>query len=52
MLEKEFDVVILGGGPAGFSAGIYTARGNVSTAILDVSMLGGYRGAIFSVSAN
>lgn len=41
MLEKEFDVVILGGGPAGFSAGIYTARGNVSTAILDVSTLGG-----------
>lgn len=41
MQEKEFDVVILGGGPAGFSAGIYTARGNVSTAILDVSMLGG-----------
>lgn len=41
MLEKEFDVVILGGGPAGFSAGIYTARGNVSTAILDVSVLGG-----------
>lgn len=41
MLENEFDVVILGGGPAGFSAGIYTARGNVSTAILDVSMLGG-----------
>lgn len=41
MLEKEFDVVILGGGPAGFAAGIYTARGNVSTAILDVSMLGG-----------
>lgn len=41
MLEKEFDVVILGGGPAGFSAGIYTARGNVSAAILDVSMLGG-----------
>ena len=41
MLEKKFDVVILGGGPAGFSAGIYTARGNVSTAILDVSMLGG-----------
>lgn len=41
MLEKEFDVVILGSGPAGFSAGIYTARGNVSTAILDVSMLGG-----------
>lgn len=41
MQVKEFDTVILGGGPAGFSAGIYTARGNVSTAIVDVSMLGG-----------
>ncbi len=41
MQVKEFDTVILGGGPAGFSAGIYTARGNVSTAIIDVSMLGG-----------
>ncbi len=41
MQVKEFDTVILGGGPAGFSAGIYTARGNVSTAIIDISMLGG-----------
>lgn len=41
MQIKEFDTVILGGGPAGFSAGIYTARGDVSTAIVDVSMLGG-----------
>lgn len=38
---KEFDAVILGGGPAGFSAGMYCARGAVSTAIIDVSMLGG-----------
>ncbi len=37
----KFDTVILGGGPAGFSAGIYAARGAVSTAIIDVSMLGG-----------
>ncbi len=37
----EFDTVILGGGPAGFAAGIYAARGAVSTAIIDVSMLGG-----------
>ena len=37
----EFDTVILGGGPAGFSAGIYAARGAVSTAIIDVSMHGG-----------
>ena len=37
----EFDSVILGGGPAGLSAGIYASRGAVSTAIIDVSMLGG-----------
>lgn len=41
-MEKfKFDTVILGGGPAGFSAGIYAARGAVSTAIVDISMLGG-----------
>ncbi len=39
--ELNYDVIILGGGPAGFSAGIYAARGNVKTAIVDISMLGG-----------
>ena len=37
----NFDIVILGGGPAGLSAGIYAARSNAKTAIIDVSMLGG-----------
>ena len=37
----EFDVLILGGGPAGMSAGVYTARGAVKSAIIDVSMFGG-----------
>lgn len=37
----EFDAVILGGGPAGLSAGIYMARSNAKTAIIDISMLGG-----------
>ncbi len=41
MQKKEFDTVILGGGPAGFSAAMYAARGAVSTAIVDISMLGG-----------
>jgi len=41
MQNYEFDTVILGGGPAGFSAGLYAARGAVSTAIIDISMLGG-----------
>ncbi len=38
---REFDTVILGGGPAGLSAAIYSARGACSTAIIDISMLGG-----------
>lgn len=44
MSEKqilEYDVVILGGGPAGISAAIYAARGAAKTAIIDISMLGG-----------
>ncbi len=39
--EFNFDLTILGGGPAGLSAGIYAARGELKTAIIDVSMLGG-----------
>lgn len=38
---NEFDIVILGGGPAGLSAGIYAARSTASTAIIDTTMLGG-----------
>lgn len=41
MQTYEFDTVILGGGPAGFSAGLYASRGGVSTAIIDTNMLGG-----------
>ncbi len=41
MQNYEFETVILGGGPAGFSAGLYASRGAVSAAIVDVSMLGG-----------
>ena len=41
MKKLEFDTLILGGGPAGFSAGIYTARGELKTAIIDINMLGG-----------
>lgn len=41
MQSYDFDVVILGGGPAGLSAAIYASRGAVSTALIDISMMGG-----------
>lgn len=41
MKVYEFDTVILGGGPAGLAAAIYASRGAVSTALVDISMMGG-----------
>jgi len=37
--EKIHDVVIIGGGPAGLAAGVYTGRGGLDTVLLD--MMGG-----------
>ena len=34
-MEMIYDVVIVGAGPAGLSAGIYAGRGNLSTLILE-----------------
>lgn len=39
--KYTYDVIILGGGPAGMSAGVYCTRNNLSTAILDKSIFGG-----------
>jgi thioredoxin reductase (NADPH) len=41
MRTQKFDMIILGGGPAGLSAGLYSARGSLSTAIIDINMFGG-----------
>lgn len=41
MEQLNFDTIILGGGPAGLSAAIYASRGAVSTALIDINMLGG-----------
>ena len=35
MISKEYDIVIIGGGPAGLAAGLYASRGNVQTIILE-----------------
>ena len=41
MSNKEYDIVILGGGPAGLSAAIYSARSAAKVAVIDISMFGG-----------
>ncbi len=37
----EVDVIIVGGGPAGLTAGIYAARSGLKTVILEKTMVGG-----------
>lgn len=39
--DKIYDVVIVGGGPAGLTSAIYTAREGLDTLIIDASSLGG-----------
>ena len=34
-MEKIYDVAIIGGGPAGYSAGLYSSRGKLSTVIIE-----------------
>ena len=38
---KEYDVIIIGGGPAGLSAGIYTARARLKSLLLERGAIGG-----------
>jgi len=40
-MKNEYDVVIIGGGPAGLTAGIYTARDRFSTLIIERALIGG-----------
>ncbi len=41
MEEKIFDLIILGGGPAGLNAALYAKRGGIDVAIIDTSSVGG-----------
>ncbi len=41
MNERIYDVIIIGGGPAGLTAGIYTARARLNTLLLEREFIGG-----------
>jgi thioredoxin reductase (NADPH) len=38
---NQFDLIIIGSGPAGLAAAIYAARASISTLIIDQSSAGG-----------
>ena len=38
---KKYDVVIIGGGPAGLSAGVYTSRARLSSLLIEKGAIGG-----------
>ena len=40
-MEATYDIIILGGGPAGLSAGIYSGRARLKTLILEKGSVGG-----------
>ena len=41
MEEKKYDVIVLGGGAAGMTAGIYLGRSKVKAVVLDTATIGG-----------
>jgi thioredoxin reductase (NADPH) len=40
-IERPYDVIIIGGGPAGLTAGLYTSRARLRTLLIENALLGG-----------
>jgi thioredoxin reductase (NADPH) len=47
---SEFDVIILGGGPGGLTAGLYLCQAKINTVIIDVALPGGHVSTTHEVS--
>ena len=41
MSDKKYDVIIIGGGPAGLTAGLYTARAGLKSLLVEGGIIGG-----------
>lgn len=49
-IVSEYDVAILGAGPAGLTAGIYLGQAKIKTVLIDPALPGGYMGTTHQVS--
>lgn len=48
-MEKNYDIIILGAGPAGFAAAIYAGRAALKAAVIDTGVTGGQLNKILEI---